>query len=420
MVLRLAWRAIWRRKRRSIITSIAIGFGLAMMLIFVGIADDSHARMAEMGIRMGSGHVVVQGKGYLDDPTLDHLVKDPLAVIDAVKKIPGVRHIAPRVQTTGLISAGELSSNIMVNGVDPQVEILASDLPAERKRRKGKYLRTRAQMKYANLPADIYLGGDLAKTLNIDVGDRVVVTVSPKGKSRPASAAFVVRGIFGCGVNALDAFYAEVPIKELQALLSLGNAVTQVAVLLENTDETAAVAAQLKSALHANQGLEILPWQEALRELYEALVLDDNSMYMMMAIIFVIIALGIFNSVMMSVVERTREFGVMMALGTWGRSLLQLILVESLLLGIVASFFGLLVGLLLHYWVASVGIDIGSMTGGDYEFAGVLMEGRIYSRLSLAIVTKWTLVVIVIVVLSAFYPAWRASRLRPVEAMRHV
>jgi ABC-type lipoprotein release transport system permease subunit len=309
----------------------------------------------------------------------------------------------------------------MVKGVAPGVEALASDLPAKRKLIKGKYLRSRAQMKYANLPADIYVGVDLAKTLNVEVGDRVVVTVSPKGKGRPASAAFIVSGIFGCGVNAIDAFYAEVPIDELQTLLGIGAALTQVAILLEDTEDTAAVTAQLKTKLgDAGQELEILPWQEALRELYEALVLDDNSMYMMMAIIFIIIALGIFNSVMMSVVERTREFGVMMALGTGGHKLLRLILLESLLLGLVAAFFGLVVGLLLHYWVASVGIDIGSMTGGDYQFAGVLMEGRIYSRLSVAIVSKWTAVVVGIVILSAFYPAWRASRLRPVEAMRHV
>jgi len=193
--------------------------------------------------------------------------------------------------------------------------------------------------------------------------------------------------------------------------------VTQVALHLDDLASTAPVTAALKQALP--EQLEVLPWEEALRELYEAIVLDDAGLYLMMAIIFVIMTIGIFNTVLMSVVERTREFGVMMALGTGRWQLFNVVLAEALLLALIAGAIGLGLGLGLHSLMATYGIDITSVAG-DYEFAGIVLEGRIYSRLSTPIVVKWTVVVIGLTLLSALYPAFRSTRLQPVEAFRHV
>jgi len=166
--------------------------------------------------------------------------------------------------------------------------------------------------------------------------------------------------------------------------------------------------------------LEVLPWQKALRELYEYVLLDDAGMYVLMAVVFLIIGIGIFNTVLMSVLERTREFGVMMAIGTSGGRMFAVVVLEALLLGVFATAAGLGLGLAVHSWLASTGLDVTALYGEGFEFAGIVFEGRIYSLLTTATVVKWCLIVIGIVVASALYPAWRTTRLKPVEAMRHV
>jgi ABC-type lipoprotein release transport system permease subunit len=417
LTLKLAWRSILRHKRRSIITGCAVALSLTMMLFFVGVGDDAHARMAELGIRMGAGHVLVQGKGYQLAQTLDHLVPDPAAVIAAARKLPQVRQAVPRLRASGLLSVGESSAPVMVSGVDPRLEPTVSEIAAPQRRIAGAYLRSRDQIRFANQPADIYVGAELAKTLGLEVGDRTVLILSPVKGTRPVSAAYLVRGIFHSGIDEINQGWVEVPLPALQQQLGLGQQVTQVALHLDDLDSTAPVTAALERTLPGE--LEVLPWQEALRELYEAIVLDDAGLYLMMAIIFVIMAIGIFNTVLMSVVERTREFGVMMALGTGRWQLFNVVLAEALLLALVAGAIGLGLGLGLHSLMAAHGIDITSLAG-DYEFAGIVLEGRIYSRLSTPIVVKWTVVVVGLTVLSALYPAFRSTRLQPVEAFRHV
>lgn len=418
LILRIAWRSFLRHKRRSIITAAGIAFGLALLLISVGIATDSHRMMANMGIRMGAGHVLAQGRGYQEEQTIDYVVRDPASVMAAAESIQGVELVVPRVRASGLLAAGGSSAAVAVSGVDPRKEPRASLIASPERKKRGEYLRPLDAHDFVNQPPDIYVGVALASTLEIDVDDRVVLTVSPRGASRPMSAAFVVRGVFRTGIDDLDGFYVEIPMESAQALLSLGTDVTQVAVLVSGLEATGRVRAELETRLAGRQDLEILSWQQALAELHESIVLDDAGNYIMMAIIFVIVAIGIFNTVLMSVVERTREFGVMMAIGTSRATLFWVILAEALILAIAASIVGLAIGLGVHMVLATHGLDITNLYG-DLEMAGIVFEGRMYSELSAPVVLRWTLVVMSIVIVSALYPAVRAARLVPLEAMRH-
>jgi ABC-type lipoprotein release transport system permease subunit len=364
--------------------------------------------------------VLVQGRGYQQEQTLDRLVAHPQRVVDRARQLPGVQHAVARVRSSGLLTAGELSSAVMLSGVDPTLEPEVSDIAAPDRRASGDYLRPRDRRTFVNAPADIYLGSDLAHTLEVDLGDRVVLTVSPRGESRPSSAAFTVRGTFRTGLSDLDGGYVEIPLGEAQKLLKLDDEVSQVAVVLDSLEATDRATVLLDEALRGEDALEILSWKVALRELYEAIVLDDMGMYLMMAIIFVIVTIGIFNTVLMSVAERTREFGVMMAIGTGRGRLFSIIMAEAAVLALVSAVIGLALGLTGHALMAHYGIDVASMAGGDYEFAGISFSGRIYSRLSVPVVAKWTAVVIGLVLAAAVFPALRATRLQPVEAMRHV
>lgn len=416
LTLRLAWRSVFRHKRRSIITSAAVALGLAMMLVFVGLSEDGHLRMIDMGIGMGAGHVQIHGIGYRDEQTLDFALADPAPAIEAARRRPEVERIAPRVRAGGLLSAGGLSSAVSFSGVDPRVEPEVSTIASPRRRVEGAYVRPTDAMPYETEPGDIYLGDELARKLEVTVGDRVVLTASPRGASRPSSMAFTVSGLFHTGLDELDGFYAEIALDQAQELLALDGAVTEISLVLDSLDATHRVARELQAEL---PGADVVTWQQTLSELYEAIVLDDASMYVLMAIVFVIVGIGIFNTMLMSVIERTRELGVMMAIGTSARRVFGMIAAEAALIGVLAVAVGLAIGLGIHAWLASTGLDLAALYGEDLELGGVVMEGRMYSHLTAAIVAQWTVVVFAICVASALYPAWRATRLNPVEAMRH-
>jgi len=419
LVLRIAWRSFVRHRRRSIITGAAIALGLAMLLAFLGLAQDAHRRMAELGIGLGGANVAVQGAGYQDELTLDHVVAEPQPIIALARRVPGVRAVVPRVRASGLISTGAASAGVAVAGVDPELEAAVSTIAGAGARVDGAYLRPRSAVEFAHQPADIYIGAQLARTLDLAVGDRVVLEASPRGGSHPSSAAFFVRGVFRTGLDELDGFYVEIPLADAQALYGLGEAVTQVAVFTRDLDDTAAVTQALVAATAGRDDLEVLPWQRTLRELYEAIVLDDLGFYLMMAIIFVIVGIGIFNTVLMSVVERTRELGVMMAIGTSKRRLFLFVLAEAGILAVVAAGVGAAIGVGIHLYFHGHGLDMSALFG-DLQVAGIVVSGTMYSKLSVGDVVGWTAVVIGLVLLSALFPASRVARLEPLEAMRHV
>ncbi len=334
------------------------------------------------------------------------------------QRLPFVHHVAVRLRTSGLLSAGEHSAPVAVSGVEPVREVLASDLAGAKMRVAGEYLRSASQMPFPGVPPDVYLGKTLAELLHVGLGDRVVLTLSPPGDAEPASGAFLVRGILRTGVDEVDSGYAEIPIAAAQQLTGLAGAATEVAVLAD-LPHTEAVAAEVRAALADRPVLAVVPWQVALHELHEAIVLDDAGMYLMMAIVFLVVALGIFNTVLMSVTERTREFGVMMAIGTSARRLAFQILAEAVILALVSVTAGLAVGLSLSALIAARGIDLTQWTS-DLSFAGVVWTGRVYSVLTPGTVAAWAVVVGVVVLCSALYPALRVTRLEPVEAMHHV
>ncbi len=210
----------------------------------------------------------------------------------------------------------------------------------------------------------------------------------------------------------------EIPIEDARKLVELPRAATEIA-LLSDLAHTAPLTDATRAALASEPGLVVLPWQQALRELYEALVVDDAGLYLMMAIVFLVVAIGIFNTVLMSVTERTREFGVMLSLGTSSRRLFVQILGEAGVLAVASAVVGLAVGLSLHLLIASHGIDLTALAG-EVQVAGIAWSGRVYSALTVATVVRWTLVVMSVVIVSSLYPALRVVRLEPVEAMHHV
>lgn len=417
LLLRLALRNCLRNGRRTILTAFAISVSFALLVVFTGIADGAHEEMADIGVSMGLGHVLVRARGYTDDPTLDHLIPDPEAVAPVLRADPAVRLVAPRLRSDALITAGTTSVGVVLSGVDPAVEAHVSKIDTPASMVAGKSLEPRHSPASRSEPPPVVIGRELARTLGVQVGERVTLTLKPAGGSDTRSGAFRVQGIFATGVHEVDAFWAEAPLGSAAELAGTGGGVTVLAALLDNVTRTEETARRLRAALP--EDLEVVPWMQAAPDLYSVIVVDEGGMYAMMAIVFIVVAAGILNTLLMSVLERTHEFGVLLSLGTTPAKVVSIVMCEAVLLGLVATGVGLALGLAGNHHYASVGIDIEGWVGSDFETSGILLPKRLYAHLA-PLKAFWSAVAVVfLVVAGAVYPALRAARLEPVEALRH-
>ncbi len=424
MILRLALRNCVRNLRRTALVAAAISLSLALLIVFIGMSDGAHQDMAEIGVSMGLGDLVVQQRGYTDDPSIDRRITNPARLEAHLSRLPGVRRVVPRLRSDALISAGATSVGVMMSGVDPQVESRVSNIDNPDSMIAGSALTGDLSHGPGELPP-IVVGKQLAATLDVAVGDRVTLTLRPAGSkdtieavAETQSGAFVVHGIFATGVQEVDAFWVEVSLPDAQQLTRAGDSVTMLAVFLDDIGQTESLAPKIRAAV-GDTDVEVLTWMEAAPDLYAVIAIDAGGMYVMMLIVFIVVATGVLNTLLMSVVERTREFGVLLALGATPARIVAIVLGEAIALGSFAMAIGLGLGLAANRYFEDVGIDVaGSM--GSVETSGILLPDRLYSSLSPERLTYSVVAVLVLVLVGAIYPALHAATRKPVEVMHHV
>lgn len=407
LLLRLALRNLLRHRLRTGITTFAIVAGLAMMIVSLNLNDGVYSDMTRTGISQMAGHVVVQGEGYLAHPDVKIVVHEASAVAEELARALPEAVIVPRVHMEGLITSPQSSSGAAINGIDPTREVRVSDWQS--KVVEGGFIEG---------DRDILLGRALAQNLDVKLGDKVVVMA--QGEGEVVSRLFRVKGLVSVGTDDIDAFLALIHIQAAQELMAQPDTATQVTAHLPSPEMTDDATSRARAAL-ARPGLEILTWKQALPEVYEVIQLDANTYHVFLSIIGFIVALGVLNTVLMSVMERVREFGVMMALGLTPGQIARLILLEGVILGVVATTLGVLLGLALTYPLATHGLDYAMFTGeSGMEVSGLSINSVIHANYAWQKTGTYALGSLVMTVLASIYPAVRASQLRPVEAMRHV
>lgn len=405
-LLKLAWRNLGRHRRRTLITASAIALGLALMVFFSGFADGMHGQMIRTGVRQMAGHVVVYGEGYSESQDSAVVVPDTQRVLESVRQAAPEARIVQRVFIEGLLTAPGGSAGVALTAVDPQAERPLTDL--DDKIVAGSYLDGGA--------SQLVIGATLARSLEVEPGDDV--TLMSQGGGEIRLQTLTVQGIYKTGMDDLDSGFGHILLKDGQELLGLGADVTQISLHLADPDDTAPVTARVRAAL-GGQPVEVLPWQEALPELHQFVLLDDAGMYLLLMIIAVIVMMGILNTVLMSVLERTRELGVLLAIGLAPGRVAGLVLVEATLLGLVGVACGVAIGLALNYPMETWGVDLAQFTGQSFETAGVSIDAFVRSDLSMAKVGVFAAITLGLTLLSSVYPAWRASQLEPAQSMHH-
>ena len=404
ILLRMAWRNLWRNPRRTVITLFSMIFGLTMMIVGYALSDGMLNQMVHYATLLGTGHVQVHHPDYLEDHSLYDSMEDPGTVLNAVSDA-GLGKASPRVFATALVSSGQQSAGGQLWGIDPRRESTVTDL--HRHLESGKWIRDDAA-------GEVVLGRNLARSLAVGPGDEIVVLTQAADGSL-GNALYTVSGTLKSVGEAMDRGGVIMHIRDLSELLVMDNRIHEVAIRLDHPDRLEEAVTALQKVLDRDR-YRVQDWKQLFPELAQYLRLSSSSMTIVLAVIFAVASLGIVNTQLMSLFERTREVGIMRALGIGPLSVVLLILYETLFLTLIAALLGGIAGSLWSLRLEKVGWDI-SWMGGSFSFVGVAFDPHMYATLTPTAVIHSIAVMILVILMASFYPFFRAARILPVDAI---
>ena len=409
-LLSMALRNLFRNKRRSIITVLGISAGLALCQTVYNLNSGNYNKMLDTGIRGASGHVVVQHSQWLNDPEVEHTVGNSTALVEQLQAANADAIVTRRVFAGGLITSPTNAIAVGVLGVDPEPERQLSR--AAQRMVEGEWLK----------PDDrrgLVLGDTLAKRLDVGIKGRVVVMApDPEDPTESTSVLFRVRGIYHSGVELLDNFSVMVSVPGAQPLLKGDDPVHQVAVIYEDDSPTEAGLSKAKQ-IELGEDAVALSWKEALPDLQAFIKVDTQTNDIFFFILGFIVVLGVINTMLMSVLERVREFGVMMAVGMRPKRLAVLVLLEGFLLGLASAILGTALGTAFTYPLVTSGLDFSEAMGETMMVEGVAMDAVLVAQYAPERMLIYAVAAISMTILAAAWPAFRVSRMRPIQAIQH-
>jgi putative ABC transport system permease protein len=407
LYLRLAWRNIWRHRRRTVIIVLAMGLSLALMMWYDGMIDGFNQAIYGSAIKVLGGNIQIHAAGYRENIDSNPLL--PLAndtgVVQTALKDPLVIAASRRIQTGGLATNREGAFPVSIIGIDPQAEgpisIIAQNIEA------GRYLS-------ADDADSILVGRGLADVMGLQLGDRLTLVGSDVHKQNRQRTMTVV-GIYNLGLQSTEKKTVYLSLQEAQDLYGLPGQSTEVVLSLQKIGEESQVVAALSPAL---PGYEVESWARSYPELQNAIGSKNAVMNIFSVIIVVIAGIGILNLLLMAVYERTREIGLLGAMGLKPRQIAALFLLEGGLIGLVGVVAGVFFGLALNGSLGRIGLDYTSFANLTEYMA--LISGRVYPTLGLNGLPWRALTVLIISVLAAWIPAREASHREPAEALHYV
>lgn len=408
LLLAMAWRNLGRNRRRTAINLCAIAFATMTMIFMTGMQAGSYDQMIDSSVRMQTGHLQVQAAGYLENEDINLTVDGPDRVYAALDAQPGVIGAVARVTTGMLVAKGDSSFVAVVIGTDAERERKVSTWP--QLVRQGEFI--------AGADRDgVLIGEKLATNLGAGLGDELVLLGQAIDGSI-AAAKVRVRGVIRTGLPELDRMAVIMNLAPLQGMMAMEGRVSAVAVLLDSHRRVDAVKAALAPRIAAlSPDLRVLDWKQVAPGLDQGIQLDSVSGKVMVFLLLLVVAFGILNTFLMSAFERFREFGVMMAIGVKPRACGFLLLLESQLLTAAGFLIGLLIGGALTLYFARAGIPI---KGAEEYMAQYGLSSSMYPVLRAGIVEFVLLQVWSVTTAVAGYPAWKITRFRPLEALRHL
>lgn len=405
LVLRLAWRNLWRQPRRTWLTTGAMVFSNVLLVFMISLQFGMYRLMIENSLKAFTGHMQVQARGYIDDQKMRQTIPDVVALAEDLRRKLDSDEVAARATAFALASSEERSYGIAVFGVEPEFEPRVSSIPGLV--RDGRYLEN-------GDAAEIVIGSVLARNLRVAVGDELTLLGSGRDGSFAAVVANVV-GIFDSGVAELDRTIAEMSLGLFQDVFYMEGSGHQVVVNAPRLGQVAEFEARVAGLLPEGQDLVVHDWDALLPGLKQAIQADISSAVFMYAVLVILVAFSVLNTQLMSVLERTHEFGIVLALGLKPGRLGRLVLLETAMMGTIGLVIGAVVGGALTAWLGARGF---TMPGMDEMGAKFNLPSRLHPTVTVASLLSGPAVVFLFSLLASVYPALRLRRLHPVEAMR--
>jgi ABC-type lipoprotein release transport system permease subunit len=399
-LIKMAFRDLGRNRRRSFFSALAVGIGLALLLLMASFIKGEMGSALELAIRLQTGHIQVRAESYDESKTSlkwEYLIENPDQVAAQIAALAPVKVATPRLFASGIVLVRDESAGVRVYGIDPLSE---ANAPYREGMVSGEFI----------TPDDrdgILIGQPLAEKLGLQTGDTLNLSVNTSNGDVDEQT-FTVRGIYSTQTNGFDTFTVFLPISKAQAIGGAENHASTILVLLNDTAETDAVAAALKGP-----GFQILTWKDMNELLLQTEQMANSYMGLFYLIVLGITATVVINTLVMSVFERTREIGILSAIGMRGRQIMTLFLAESSFLAVGGIVMGLALGIAVIALLAHYGFNITQM-----GVTGIIIGNTIYPKLTVEDTVTLTIMAFVVTLLAGLYPAIIAGRMEPVDALR--
>jgi len=407
----LAWKNLWRNRRRTLITAFSIAFGVLLAVTFTGMGDYTYTNMINAGASMGQGHITVEAPGYQTHPDLQKHLRNTSQLRQQILDVTGVDKALIRISGEAMLASARKSVAGFFIGIDPGQEDANTNLLVSAIKQ-GHLFGNR-------LGQGIVIGSRLAKHLHLELGNKLVYTTTDI-HGEMVSAIARISGIFTTGVAAADSAAVLLPIDSLRKTLGYKtDEASYLAVLIRDQRDYLVLRKHL-ATLPDLQQLEVITWRQSQPDLAGMITIDKTSNHVSQLLVALLIAAGILNTLLMSVLERRREFGIMMAIGMSPLTLFRLVMTESFWLAVLGLLLGVLITAPWYYYMVNTGLDFSSAFGNDLSIGGVLLDPVMKIRLFPQSVIQILLGVFGLSLLSAIYPAWRAGTVPPVESLKLV
>lgn len=398
-LFKLAYRNLGRNKTRSLLSSLAVAGGMALLLLMVSVLEGEMRGALNNTIRLQSGHLQIRPASYEAGKISlkwEDLIADPDRVVQQIKSLPQVTVATPRLTVSGILTLSDESKGIQIVGIDPES---AANQPFRDGMIAGEFIT-------ADDREGILIGDILADKLKLHVGDRVNILVTTSNGDVDEQL-FAVRGIYTTRTPGFDEFNILMPLAKSQTFTATENHASSIFVLLQENEQAEPVAKALQSS-----NFQVLTWQEQ----NDFVVMFEDYANAFFVVLYLIVlgitATVVTNTLVMAVFERTREIGILAAIGMKGRGIMAQFLAEAALLATGGVIGGLLIGGAAVAYFTTYGVYIGNM-----GITGVLFEERIYAHLTLENTITLAIVTYVITLVASLYPATLAARMEPVEAL---
>ena len=407
--IRLSWRNVWRNKKRSLVVISSIGIGVFTMLTVMAIMNGMNYQMIDNIISTSLGHVSIHKKGLADDFKTAYNFVPGDELYKKLDNTPGVSGWAPRVKMQGMVRSSEASQGVLITGVDPVRERSVSQI--------FDYTSKSGGSGFLGNPAagDVLISEQLAEKLDLVIGDRLVIVLQDI-RGEITGEALTVKGLFCSPIDSFDKYVIFTGITRLQAVAGMNGHISEISIRTGSRDDSAAVKSKVINFLKDPE-IEAQTWQEMSPSMMSAIRLFDAMLFIFFTIIFTTVIFSVANTMIMAVMERFHEIGVMKCIGTRPKNIFIMILSEAINLGLTGMAAGVSAGMIINTVLGVTGLDLAVFS----ESMRIWGTGSvIYPLVMLKDIAGSAVIVFFTAVIAAIYPAYKAAKIKPLEALNYI